>query len=132
GPPPAADTRWAAAAAKPIVADGLLRRSNEDVANAQLAYKSLPPPALAAPAPPGPTPAPKDTVFGALADNSKKSKAAGVPDVQRFYRLGLRPDTATGFDKAANVKGVLASFQVEQRGREVRIVDSDGSIYSGS
>jgi hypothetical protein len=34
-------------------------------------------------------------------------------------------------DKAAPAHPVLASFQVEQAGQELRIVDSDGSVYSG-
>jgi hypothetical protein len=34
-------------------------------------------------------------------------------------------------DKAAPAHPVLALFQVEQAGRELRIVDGDGSVYSG-
>jgi hypothetical protein len=119
-----------ASAAQPLVPDELLKQSNEPAAGGQLAYKSVPAPAAAAaPALDAPT---KDAFSGALAYDLRKGKASDAPVIQRFYRLGLPSDTTTGFDKALTMKGVLASFRVEQSGREVRIVDSDGSVYAGS
>ena len=35
-------------------------------------------------------------------------------------------------DRADTLQPVLASFQVEQDGQQLRIVDADGSVYSGS
>jgi len=33
--------------------------------------------------------------------------------------------------QAANARGILTSFNVEQAGRELRVIDSDGSVYAG-
>ena len=52
---------------------------------------------------------------------------------QWFARVAPESKTkATLADKAAPAHPVLASFQVEQAGRTLRIVDEDGSVYSGS
>lgn len=50
--------------------------------------------------------------------------------VQNFARLDMMPASAAR--KAAVGDVVLASFQLEQRGQQVRIVDRDGSVYTGT
>src|SRR5207247_588683 len=86
-------------------------------------------PAPAALAPPARLASPKDSVSDYFADDSKKTRAADGLSVQRFTQVGLRADA--DLDKLSAMKGVLASFRVEQTGRDVRIVDNDGSIYTG-
>ncbi|HEY9171464.1 MAG TPA: hypothetical protein VI136_04175 [Verrucomicrobiae bacterium] len=50
--------------------------------------------------------------------------------VQNFARMAPRPGSVAG--KATASDAVLASFQFELRGRQIRIVDRDGSVYVGS
>lgn len=51
--------------------------------------------------------------------------------VLRFTRMGPRAGAVDAMDKDLGARGVLVSFAVEQEGRRLRIVDGDGSIYSG-
>jgi hypothetical protein len=50
---------------------------------------------------------------------------------QRFYRTDLRAEAAKLLDEPSAAKSVLASFQLERSGAEVRVMDADGSVYSG-
>ncbi len=77
--------------------------------------------------------------------SSLKSQVAGGPSrvpslvapttnsvVQRFARAeAVSAVQARLADKVAPAGAVLVSFQVEQTGRELRIVDNDGSVYAG-
>jgi hypothetical protein len=48
------------------------------------------------------------------------------------YRLQAAPKAKSGRSEAiSTATPVLASFQLEQTGRQLRVVDHDGSIYSG-
>jgi len=60
----------------------------------------------------------------------KKNKSAGV--AQRFAQVvpGSKQKAAPAAEPAP-AQPVLTSFQVEQTGSELRIVDADGSVYSG-
>jgi len=65
------------------------------------------------------------------ADASLK-EAKSIRLTQRFARViaGTKAKAAAA-DDATSAHPVLASFQVEQRGSELRIVDADGSVYRG-
>jgi hypothetical protein len=59
-------------------------------------------------------------------------KLGSVSVAQRFTQVAPGPKTKSNrADKAASAHPVLASFDVEQAGRELRIVDGDGSVYNG-
>jgi hypothetical protein len=77
---------------------------------------------------------PSPAVTGGLSQSAskalKEAKGAGV--VQWFAQVTPGPHTKAALaDKATPAQPVLASFQVEQAGRALRIVDGDGSVYSG-
>ncbi|MEY2429390.1 MAG: hypothetical protein QOJ40_2275, partial [Verrucomicrobiota bacterium] len=50
---------------------------------------------------------------------------------QRFYRTDLPAEAGKLFYETLPAKAVLASFQLERSGGEVRVVDADGSVYAG-
>jgi len=86
---------------------------------------------------PQPASAPISTVLAdareravtAAADRSNGVQAYGGA-VRRF--AGGAPTQAAEARKAAAVQPVLLSFQVEQTGPALRILDNDGSVYTGS
>jgi hypothetical protein len=51
---------------------------------------------------------------------------------QNFARVTPQPMSKTVPARKAASDIVLASFRVEQSGRELRIIDNDGSVYTGS
>jgi hypothetical protein len=66
-------------------------------------------------------------------NNAANSTAGGVPVSQRFYRVVAVPTVRQrGFGGGSAAAPLLASFQMEQNGQEIRVVDADGSIYTGS
>jgi hypothetical protein len=93
-----------------------------------LEYKSLPTVASA-----------NRTASAPLATNGRSESAAdalkgakSLAVTQRFVQT--EPATAARAlfkDKASPARAVLASFQLEQTGSQLRIVDDDGSVYSG-
>ena len=92
------------------------------------AYKSLP--SIAAANAPSPSPAAADGLLESTAAVRKEAKAIGT--TQWFAQA------AQGSKQKADQTGntslthpVLASFQVEQAGPDLRIIDGDGSVYSG-
>ena len=61
-----------------------------------------------------------------------RQQARSITATQWFARVLPSPKSeSTLDDKAAPAHPILASFQVEQAGRVLRIVDSDGSVYTG-
>jgi hypothetical protein len=98
-----------------------------DASKAELAYKSISPQAATN----GSTLAVqlKPTVS---ADAAKRSPAPIVQATQQFVQVGSPKKNADFSDERAAAKPILFSFEVQQQGREVRIVDSDGSVYTGS
>jgi hypothetical protein len=61
-----------------------------------------------------------------------RKKAGSVGAFQRFVQVAPAPKKKESLgDKVTPPPPVLASFQVEQAGSELRIVDGDGSVYSG-
>jgi hypothetical protein len=110
---------------KSAVADGSLGKPGEKSAAGELAYKSLSAPATAAV--PG---ANKNEKAYFFTEGGTKGKDTSV--VQRFTQLGAASkDQTSSSEKASPAQTLLVSFQVEQNGRELRIVDQDGSVYSG-
>lgn len=106
-----------------------------------------------------PTPTAKTSSDGTVEDKmawlaSQKSQPASTPAAPAPVVEADRPQAvnAYAFESAANLQntrqfvqlaryrrnfnsppmpGVLASFQLEQNGRQLRIVDADGSVYEG-
>jgi hypothetical protein len=68
----------------------------------------------------------------AAADGAKRSPAPIVQATQQFVQVASPNKTAELADKRSATKPILFSFELQQLGREVRIIDSDGSVYSGS
>jgi len=66
------------------------------------------------------------------ADGAKRSPAPIVQVTQQFVQAVSPNKTPELADKRATAKPILFSFELQQLGREVRIIDSDGSVYSGS
>ena len=61
-----------------------------------------------------------------------RKEARSISATQWFAQALQSPKTKSILaDKAAPTHPVLAAFQVEQAGRELRIVDGDGSVYRG-
>jgi hypothetical protein len=63
-----------------------------------------------------------------LRDEKTFSDTVGGATSQKFIRVSEKQDTAK---TVSSGRPVLASFEVFQSGRELRIVDSDGSVYNG-
>ena len=68
----------------------------------------------------------------AAADVAKRSPAPIVQATQQFVQAMSPNKTPDLADKGVTGKPILFSFELQQLGREVRIIDSDGSVYSGS
>jgi hypothetical protein len=61
-----------------------------------------------------------------------RKEPGSISATQWFAQTVQSPKTKSSLaDKAAPAHPVLAAFQVEQAGHELRIVDGDGSVYSG-
>ena len=68
-----------------------------------------------------------------LAPAGAVSDAFPFANSQRFVQSVPAPNAQAVFtDKAAPARPVLASFQLQQAGSQLQIVDGDGSVYSGS
>ena len=93
-----------------------------------LAYKSL---AASAPAN-RPQSAPATTEGFAKSASLDQAKSKTTGGVQYFARVApAQKAISTVADKATPAHPVLAAFQVQQTGEELRIVDGDGSVYRG-
>jgi hypothetical protein len=68
----------------------------------------------------------------AVAESAKRSPAPLAQVTQQFVQAATLKKSPDSPEQGAVAKSVLFSFELQQHGREVRIVDSDGSIYSGS
>ncbi len=77
-----------------------------------------------------PSLAAKDSLLTGVPEVAKKAKAPAV--IQRFVQILPEGKAQGSFaDRPTATHPVLASFEVEQAGRELRIVDGDGSVYRG-
>ena len=78
-----------------------------------------------------PSPALTDGFLKSTHETQKEANK-GVAVAQRFAQVVSGPHTkAAHADKITPAHPVLASFEVQQAGPELRIVDGDGSVYSG-
>lgn len=69
--------------------------------------------------------------FDNIASNQTAAKSA--PNSQRFYRTITVPTVRQrGFGGGSPAPALLASFQMEQHGQEIRVIDADGSVYTGT
>jgi hypothetical protein len=68
----------------------------------------------------------------AVSSDAARKEAKSLQLTQRFAQVtaGAKAKAATA-DETTPAHPVLASFQVEQIGSELRIVDADGSVYRG-
>jgi hypothetical protein len=68
-------------------------------------------------------------------DNAANNTVGGNSTLvtQRFYRVVAVPTVRQrGFGGGSPSAPLLASFQMEQNGQGIRVVDADGSVYTGS
>ncbi|HLX70286.1 MAG TPA: hypothetical protein VKV04_11730 [Verrucomicrobiae bacterium] len=68
-------------------------------------------------------------------DSANNIQAAGnlTSNSQRFNRVITVPTVRQrGFGGGSPATAVLASFRMEQNGQEIRVIDADGSVYTGS
>ncbi len=75
-----------------------------------------------------PVAAPVATTNGQMAGDARSSQTLLT---QQFFRLGARGRLQTPSAPPSNLNGVLNSFRVELNGGQMRIIDADGSVYSG-
>jgi|ERR1051326_1855 hypothetical protein len=102
-------------------------QSRDESAKTELAYKSLPQETTA-------TARALQLKTATVADDVKRRPAPIARVSQQYVQFDLakkNPELELA-DKVPVAKPILASFELQQVGREIRIVDSDGSIYSGS
>jgi hypothetical protein len=93
-----------------------------------LAYKSLP--SVASANRPKSSPTATDSLLKSAEEDRLEARSVGIS--QRFAQVAPSPKKKSSLgDKVTPSHSVLASFEVEQAGPELRIVDDDGSVYSG-
>jgi hypothetical protein len=109
-------------------ADESAKRTSEKADQPAFAYKS--PPTVASASSPKYYRAATDSFAESAAETRKEAKSVLV--AQRFAQVAPGSKAKNRLaDKASPAQPVLTSFQVEQSGSEFRIVDGDGSVYSG-
>jgi hypothetical protein len=116
------------APASAVTADESAKLKSDKSGLSAAQYKSLA--AAASANRPSQSPIATDALSKPAGAARKETKAFG--SVQRFVQVAPKAQTKKSLaDKAVPAQPVLASFQVEQAGQELRIVDGDGSVYSG-
>ena len=117
-----------AAASSIAAADESLKLPGDKADQPFFAYTS--PPAVASANRLQPATAPTDALLKSADGARLEARSIGVS--QRFAQVAPGTKSKSNLaDKATPVHPVLASFEVEQAGTELRIVDGDGSVYSG-
>jgi hypothetical protein len=117
------------AAASAVVADESKKPVADKADQASLAYKSLP--SVASANRPKSSYAATDSLLKSADATDREIGSASAS--QRFAQAapGAKAKSSLA-NKDTPAQPVLASFQVEQTGTRLRIVDGDGSVYSGS
>jgi hypothetical protein len=116
------------AASSVVAADKPAKLPSEKADQPMVAFKSLP--SVAAANRPKAPPAATDGLLRFAEASRTETGSAGI--TQQFAQAALRANAkSTMADKATPAQSVLASFQVEQTGTDLRIIDGDGSVYSG-
>ncbi len=119
-----------AAAAKPQPANQSLNRPGSNTGEVELALKS---PVAASSSPSvAPVTSASDNILRFHADELKQTKVPGVSAGRRFTRVESPSTPTASVGKSQAGQPVLSSFEVEQTAKQLRIVDADGSIYTGS
>ena len=109
-------------------ADQSAKQLGDKADQPSFAYKS--PPVVASANRPKSSSAVTDGLLKSAEDDRLEVRSIGVS--QRFAQVAPVPKAkSSGAEKATPSHSVLASFEVEQAGPELRIVDGDGSVYSG-
>src|ERR1035437_8001985 len=127
-PVPPARLTAAPAAATVVAADESASLAGDKAAQPGFAYKSLAEVASAN------RPKPASTTTDSLLRYAAEDRSGAKPGSTTQWFAQVTPESKTKLalaDKAAPAHPVLASFQVEQAGPALRIVDGDGSVYSG-
>lgn len=128
-----ADSRAASANASSAVATGTMPQGQADLTDLNLtpAVTSVAAPTAAASTPAAPQVAQEKAVSNSVASPVRSSGRLASPVVggnTAFYVNTLATNAAGKLALTA----VMSSFQVEQRGMTIRIVEKDGSVYSGT
>jgi hypothetical protein len=111
-----------------VAADESASLAGNKAAQPGFAYKSLA--EVASASRPKPASATTDSLLKYATEAHYGAKPSGT--TQWFAQVTPESKTKLALaDKAAPAHPVLASFQVEQAGPALRIVDGDGSVYSG-
>lgn len=63
---------------------------------------------------------------------AKQDSSNGAPPSQHFYRVDLPAVRDRTVLALRNPAPILTSFRIEQNGSELRVLDADGSIYTGA
>lgn len=116
------------AAATVVAADESASVAGDKAAQPGFAYKSLAEVASAN------RPKPASTTTDSLLRYAAEDRSGAKPGSTTQWFAQVTPESKTKLalaDKVAPAHPVLASFQVEQAGPALRIVDGDGSVYSG-
>jgi hypothetical protein len=109
-------------------ADESAKRTIEKADQPAFAYKA--PATVASASSARYSPAATDSFAESAADTRKEARSVRV--AQRFAQVAPGSKAKNRLaDKVSPAQPVLTSFQVEQAGSELRIVDGDGSVYSG-
>jgi hypothetical protein len=117
-----------APAASVVTADESAKQLGDKADQPSFAYKS--PPVVALANRPKSSSTVADGLLKSVEEDRLEVRSVGVS--QRFAQVALGAKKKSGLDdKSIPTHSVLASFEVEQAGPELRIVDGDGSVYSG-
>jgi hypothetical protein len=117
----------AAPAAAGLAATSSATKLSDDTGKAELAYKSFPQQIT------NNATLLRLKLKSAMSADGAKRSPVPIPEVtQKFVQVAIQNKITDSDDKSAAAKPILVSFELKQRGGEVQIIDSDGSIYSGT
>ncbi len=102
--------------------------TQSDAAPVRSLAAAAPPPPSAVGLQPPPVPAAPGEVVSAFAMSDSNTLTGSA--TQRFFQL-LVTNSVIMTTKSSENKAPLGSFRVEQNGGKMRVIDADGSIYSG-
>jgi hypothetical protein len=128
GPPASAPMAAASAAVTTIAADESANRTADKSGASGFAYKSVTEATFADRL--TPSSAATASLGKSMAEEQGQNK--GLATAQRYFRITPGTKMKLGpSEQAKPAQPVLASFQVEQAGRVLRVIDEDGSVYTG-
>ena len=85
----------------------------------------------AAPAAAADSKAKTDTMAGVVPPVAQSSSAGSLATVQQFSQQSAGQSFRNNAQQVSRAANVLNTFQVQQQGNEIRVVDADGSTYAG-